>query len=404
MGRVQTWLRWAIGWALIASFYAHSVISADTAIVTPIVVSLILLLMLIEALGWLPTPPPRRPKTLARQIGLFLLVTTLGLWILTSVFNFARQPPSLRDLGQFSLYCVIPIFLFLSRGRRELLTFVARLCVIMTLVDLAFNLLVIAGLVAPVTRASFGFNGGDFQRYPGLSGGVLSGGEVALIGVLYSAWRTRCAAVKIPRWGWWLILGLCLLGLSLIDARRYVIGGAIGTVILLVPQARWVPLPLYAIAEAGVGLYATFVGYQHEQVLRARLMLAAVDDMMNVFWTGKGPYFTQSVEGSTFLQFWQGHVTESGALDIGIAFGAPAMVLFFASVAITLLARRASLSWIPVLVTVMAGQFAYNNPLSFLGSVMFFGSLICILVQEVPPARARGNAPWVRGGLAMMPG
>jgi hypothetical protein len=274
----------------------------------------------------------------------------------------------------------------------------------MALADLAFNILVILGFINPVLTATFSINGVDVSRYAGISGGILSGGEVALVATIYSAWRTRCKQVTIPRWAWFAILVLCFWGIYLIDARRYLVAAIIASAILLIRQTRWIALPLYSIAEAGFGLFVTFVSLRHEQVLRSNLMVAAFQDMMGTFWLGNGPYYVAPTQGTSFVELWTGHVTESGALDVGLAFGVPAAILFFASVFIALLARRASVSWMPVLLTVFTGQFAFNNPFSFLGSVVFFGSFICILLNEVSPHQARLNAHLGSPGFAMMPG
>jgi len=342
--------------------------------------------------------------TTFRRVSLFLFIATLILWIVTALIHYIGQRPNLRDWGQFGIYCLIPILLLLNRDRRELVTFVARLCVMMALADLAFNILVILGLISPVVTATFSYNGVDLNRYPGISGGVLSGGEVALVAIVYSAWRTRCKPETIPRWGWFAILALCFWGIYLIDARRYLVAALFGAAILLVRPAKWISLPLYAIAEAGFGIFVTFVSLKHDQVLRATLMVAAFEDMMKTFWLGNGPYYVTPVQGTTFVELWTGHVTESGALDVGLAFGVPAAILFFASVFIALLAKRASVSWMPVLLTVLTGQFAFSNPFSFLGSVVFFGALICIVLQEVSPRQAQRNTLLGAPALAMMPG
>ena len=125
-------------------------------------------------------------------------------------------------------------------------------------------------------------------------------------------------------------------------ARRYEVAAIVGAAIILIPWARRVPLPIYALIQAGFGLYFTF--------------------------------------------------------------SAPAAALFFVAVALALFAKRASVTWMPVLVTVFAGTFAYNNPLGFLGSVVFFGALLSAILEEAPDGRGYFNVRNPIHGAAMARG
>jgi hypothetical protein len=360
-------------------------------------------LMVATALLGLFRPPAPSASTTFRRAAFFLLVAVVSVWILVSISHYLARPPTVRDFGEFGIYCLIPILLLLNKERGQLVTLVARLCVIMTLADLAYNLLAIAGVVTPPTNAGGLIVGGvRLQRYAGISGNVLAAGEVGLIGVIYSAWRMRCIPKRIPKVVWFLTCALCFLGLHLIIARRYEVAAIVGATIILIPWARWVPLPIYAVVQGASGLYFTFTSLDLEEVLRSRLISAAADDLSGVFWFGRGPYFAAPVAGTRFLEMWAGGITESGWLDIALAFGAPAAALFVVAVVVALLAKRASVTWMPVLVTVLAGTLPYNNPLGFLGSVVFFGGLLCVIMQEPASARISVQAPCPLSGVAMM--
>ncbi len=405
MERVRTWLRWATGWTLISLFYAHSLFATDTAAVTPAASVILAALMTVTALMGLGALAVDRPPTTFRRGAMFTLVFAISLWVLVSISHYLITPPTSRDLGQFGIYCLIPILLLLNRERAQLVTFVARLCVIMTLADLAYNLLAIVGVVTPLASGGAIFlSGVRVDRHPGISGSILSAGEVALIGVLYSAWRTRCKPRKIPKAGWYLIFGLCALGLHIVIARRYEVAAIVGAAIILIPWARRVPLPIYALIQAGFGLYFTFTSLDPEEVLRSRLISAAADDVGAMFWFGRGIYTFPPAASQAFSDMRVAGVTESGALDLALAFGAPAAALFFVAVALALFAKRASVTWMPVLVTVFAGTFAYNNPLGFLGSVVFFGALLSAILEEAPDGRGYFNVRNPIHGAAMARG
>jgi hypothetical protein len=66
-------------------------------------------------------------------------------------------------------------------------------------------------------------------------------------------------------------------------------------------------------------------------------------------------------------------------------FGLPAVILFLATIFWLLSVRRRVVSWVPVVLAVFTGEFAYGNPLSFLGSVIFFGAQAAIILNELGP-------------------
>jgi hypothetical protein len=186
-------------------------------------------------------------------------------------------------------------------------------------------------------------------------------------------------------------------------SRRYEVAAVIGVTIVLISWARLVPLPFYALIQGGLGLYVTFTSFEPEEVLRSRLISAAASDLTDVAWFGRGVHFYALVPSNRFVDMWAGGVTESGVLDIALAFGVPATALFLAAILIALLAKRASVGWMPVLVTVFAGTLPFNNPLSFLGGTVFFGALFSLILQEIPDSQAYSQR-MQELRLAMMPG
>jgi hypothetical protein len=387
MEGLQRTLRWTTAIVLVGSLYAHTLFNSDRAGTTTTVAFIIAGLLALSTALWIARPSFIPPATLARRWGLILGAAAILICVVISFFHLLNGEMTTKDFGQFGIYCGVPIFLFLNSDRVMLADTVAFICVLAALADLVFNLGVIFDLVQPVVVTTFEFNGQSVNRYPGISGSVLGAGLVGLVASIYVAARVRLADSRRALLFWLVVLMAIFLGLVLVGSRRYLVEAIVGVFVLLLGLPNSLTLPLVGPAIGAFGLYETFHNFDVGNRVRQTLMRAGWEDLQAHFWTGAGILYREQALNVTmsFGSLWKERVTESGFLDLGLAFGLPATVLLMLAVTVTMGARRNYSSWYAVIVAVMLGEFAYGLPLGgFLGSVVFYCALLVVVLDERP--------------------
>jgi hypothetical protein len=102
---------------------------------------------------------------------------------------------------------------------------------------------------------------------------------------------------------------------------------------------------------------------------------------------GIGSFYRDvSATGATYISAMTSGVTESSGLDYAIAYGMTAAVLLILCAMFSLSAQRRFIPWPVVMFAMMTGTLAIAGPQgSFLGSIVYYGSLIYILLDEKRP-------------------
>jgi hypothetical protein len=378
-------VHWLTAGALLATLYGHTLLGMDRADVTPLAAAAVMASLVIGALFSLRLPAFGSPSTLLRQVAGVLLLLAWLTWLLLTLIHYADRRPDGRDLGLLAVVCGLPVLLLLQVRRGALLERIAFLCVFAALADAAWNVASLMDLVSPLARAGRITEFGRLTRYPGLTGNTLGSGLVALIASCSLAsriakdrrpWvRAACAASLI------IILG----DLYLIDARRDLGEALLGCGILLLPLARRVNLILVSAITAAGGLWLVFSSADPENIQRGTLMTWAWEDARGALWAGSGLFFRAAAPGPDFNSLWAAGVTESGIIDLVIAFGLPATMLFLAGAFAALGASRKNVTYPAVLTALMIGELAYGGGLGgILGTAVLYASLAYIVLEEAP--------------------
>jgi hypothetical protein len=127
----------------------------------------------------------------------------------------------------------------------------------------------------------------------------------------------------------------------------------------------------------------TWLNPEGDNAQRARLMIEGWNEANEHILTGAGLYYRSKGTSGNFTDLWSIHITESGVLDLAIAFGWMATIVGFLGYFLVLIARRGSVSWQSALVAVIGGELAYGSPLNgFLGATVFFGCLLFMIFDE----------------------
>jgi hypothetical protein len=377
-------LAWATAFATVFSLYAHTFFGLDADQITPILAQWIAAILLITSLLWVARPYLWVPSTLLRGLSGFIFLSSILVFVASGLFGFVNREINIKDWGLFFLQVGTPILLFFSNVRPTLLRATAVCCVLFATLDAGANIGAAAGLWSlSDAGARYGELGQRISRFGGLSGSSLATGLVALVAVGFLASRLR----QPRQWvGFMTALTLLLLigvSLELSDARRYLGGAVVMVALLALPWGSWVPLPLVSATLGFGGLFLTFDASDSENVQRANLMASGWRDALSNIWMGEGVYYRQTAATPDFNGLWASHATESGAIDLAIAYGWLATAALIISALLALGAKRDSLTWPPVLLSIMTGEIAYTNPISgFLGAVLFFGCIIFIVCDE----------------------
>jgi hypothetical protein len=302
------------------------------------------------------------------------------------VLGFLERGAGTNDWGLLLLQAGTPVLLLLNRDRATIIKSLGIFCIIFATTDAIANIGALAGLWQ---LASAGGRYGDFgeriARFGGLTGNSLASGFVALVAVAVGAsWLRR------SRPPFQLIIGILWLfaivfSVELADARRYLGGIAVTAVLIFMPWGRFVSLPLVSLALGLGGIILTFHAIDPENVQRADLMADGWRDAESHIWLGQGVEYRAAPSGSDFNSLWAAHVTESGLLELAIAYGWVSTALLIISTFLALASKHRELTWYSVLLAVMTGEIAYTGVINgFLGAILFFGSLIHIIFDEAP--------------------
>ena len=301
------------------------------------------------------------------------LVTAIGLFTASTVWAAATKPLDVRDLGVFALQAAVPIALLASPRRADLLKALGWTCVLFATLDAGANLLASAGVFDLPAYGGRVDAAGVHVRYPGLSGNTLAAGLVAFVAIGFLASRLSWKRVLFVAP---LIVAL-FVSLWLIDARRYLALAALAVSLIAWRPATRIPLPLVAIVVGATGLSAAFSPVFDDELrsllIRQGVGLAAAHPVL-----GEGPQWRDtSTLVANFENLSAAGVTESGILDLAVAYGVIASVALLLSALLAMGRRR--LDRLPaVLLCLLTASLAFSDPLNgYLGALVFFAALAC---------------------------
>jgi hypothetical protein len=380
---IERILAWATAFVVVFSLYAHTVFQTDSTEVTPISAAVIAGGLALSSLFWFRQPVFWKPRGVSRQAGALVFFAAWALFAVLGLVAFQARAPTVYDWGLFLLTVGAPLLLLLNHERMTLLNAVGWWCVAFALADAVAN---VGGLLGwwEISDAGGRFTeAGRVQRFGGLTGNSHAGGIVCLVAICYVATRLRRPG---KLFGWLSAAGLLVAlvaSLYLTDARRYLGEAVVAAVLLALPWGRFVPMSLVAAGLGAFGVGFAFTHFDSENNQRADLMAVGWREAQNHIWTGEGLFYRAPPTGVEFNDLWNAHVTESGVLDLAIAFGWLSTALLILAVILALAGRRAKLTWPAVILAVFTGELAYGNPIDgFLGAILFFGSLIFVLCEE----------------------
>ncbi|HEY5107216.1 MAG TPA: hypothetical protein VII73_10670 [Caulobacteraceae bacterium] len=287
----------------------------------------------------------------------------------------------LRDWGLAAVEIGTPVLLFFSSRRFQILDAIARVCVVFAILDMLANFLAVLGLISLDVYSGRIDQFGTRIRYPGLTENTLASGLVCFIAISYLAWRLANHRLQSRFIRLCVIapaIALLFLSLDLIDARRYMLMALAVVALLLVDKRQRLPPILIAAAIAAIFLAATEMADYGDlgNRLRGTLMAEGAARAVTHPIFGEG-VFHRGAETGGYEVLSQAGVTESGVLDMAIAYGMPATVLFVACCLLTLNARRRGQTWASAVLAVMTGGLAVQDEVSsFLGALLFYGVLL----------------------------
>src|SRR5665213_127975 len=377
---VGDFVTWSTAFAAVSSFYGHTAFGVPSSLSTPISATVIAGGLGVLALLGLVGRHIPRVSGASRQMSVICLATALGLFSLSQCAGFYRHGMVFNDGGLFAVEAGLPILLLLNPRRLQLLFAMATFCVVFGLLDLVANLISIASIaniakhVGKAGSASYGIH------YLGLSGNSDAEGLIAFVGATFiAAWRGgrhRDVAFRGT-------IVVALLGsLVLIGARRYLGMAIVAAPLLWVRGASRLPLPLVVVAFAGAFLTATFTAEYSDSNnhRRAELMAAGASDALHHPILGAGVAYRNSTDLEAVFDQLRGiGVTESGVLDLAVAYGMPAAAVFLLSSLFALGARRERNTFPVVLLAMFTAELAFGDDLTgFPGAILFYTCLIWV--------------------------
>jgi energy-converting hydrogenase Eha subunit C len=349
---------WTAAFSAVGSLYVPNILGLSSSSSTPFMACVIAVSLALLALQDFPRfliPPAPWPL---RGLSVLCLALALAAFSASAVMGAFDRTYRLSDWGLFGLQTGTPVLIALSRRRLQLLSALGWVCVAFASADVVANVW-------------FAIQGA-WQRDPGLSGNTHAAGLVAFAGVVFLASREPSR--------WRMIIILMLIGsLCLIGARRYLGMAIVGALLMLKCSRMRLSLIAVSLVSAAIGLYGTFATgtLSFGDNLRASLMESGLNDALSHPLLGGGPMWRDATELEATYQSLAGSgVTESGVLDISIAFGMPAAVLFVLSTVLALSAGRSKLTFPSVMLSMLTAELAFGDSLNgFLGAILFFTSL-----------------------------
>ena len=358
---LSIFVTWTIAFAAVASLYLPNLFGFPSSVSTPLIAGVIALGLTILAFQGFPAFPIAPAAWPLRGLSVVCLAFALLAFSISAALGYSDRAYSLSDWGLLGLQAGTPVLVALNSRRMQLLSALGWICVAFATADMTANIW-------------FALQG-EWQRDPGFAGNTHAAGLVGFTGVAFLAAR------KQSRLRWVLILAL-IGSLCLIDARRYLGMALVATVLLNRRPAFRFPLVVVTLVSAAIGLYGTFTTgpLNFGDNLRASLMETGLDDALSHPLIGSGPMWRDaSGLEATYQSLAGSGVTESGVLDLSIAYGVPGAILFVLSPMLALLAPRSKLTLPAVMLAMLTAELAFGDSLTgFLGAILFFTSLtIC---------------------------
>jgi hypothetical protein len=379
-------LAWVTAFAVVFSLYAHTVLRLDSSQVTPVLAIVIAAGLVSMSICWTADPWFTVPRGPMRWLSALTLFAAWGGFLVAGLGGLLTRddPPSVNDWGLFALQVGALPLLLLNNQRAYFINAIGVVCLGFAIADAVASFGDLAGLWRLAEHGGRVTAAGTIDRIPGLTGNSHAAGLVALVACCSVATRLR-------GWRGWRdtlcalgVLALLVGSLILSDARRY-IGEAV-LCVGLIGFSLWrvAPLQLVAPILGAGGVWFSFTHWDADNALRADLMADGWRDAADHLLIGEGVTYRAIGEGGLYgLRL--AHVTESGALDLALAYGWLVTGLFLLAVLLSLSAGRRRLFWPVALLTVVSGELAFGDPLEgFLGAILFFGSLLFVLCDEAP--------------------
>lgn len=381
---LSIWTLRATAFLTVFSLYAHTILGLPAAQVTPVIAGMIAACLLVA--GALEAGRLRLDGHLdaGRMFSALTLSGAVLLMAISAMAGFVSRNPSTQEVGVAALQIGVPALIILSPNRLRLISLISLFCIGFAVLDACANLLAVVHIVDLQQYSGRMTDEGLLVRYPGLSGNTHAAGIVAMIAIIalcLRATKARPGAIVL----YVSLMSLLISSLILIDARRYTVESLVASGWILAPRLRKIHPLVVILMLSGPALWGTFNNIlDPTDDLRARLMQHGFYQSLQHPLLGRGvTYVPPTYDQPGYQTLAAEGVTESGFLDMAIAYGYPAALAFlFGSIA-ALSAIRRRISAPVVLVTLMTGELFYGTPLNgFIGSVLFYSSLIFIIQDE----------------------
>ena len=353
------------------------------------------MLVAVAVLGLSPRSSGGVRTTLAypqgfRAVAVILLFVAIFGFGISSFVAIGTRPYGLEDWVAFGLLSALPLML-IRIDQEELLKFIGMACVLFAVLDVAANFLSIFGIISLNTSGRVTADGLR-TRYPGLSGSTLAAGLVASTAILFLA--DSFSKVKSIRAGILIasVAAILIVNLYFVDARRYLSTALVGGALLTTPLGRRVPLWVPTILLPAIMVPLTFISNDGGNHLRATLLRYGWERAQDYPWIGQGLFYRSSALLMPGLDNLRGaEVTESGILDLWIAFGGLSTLIFVAAALVAVIASRAQARWESMLFALLAGSLPYNTLFGgLLSSLLFFSSFFFVVFQKRETFTRRG--------------
>ena len=321
-----------------------------------------------------------------KRLSLLLLFAALLGFMASTLHSLVLRDLLVQDYGVFFVQAILPLFLIITSNRRLFIEYIGRVCVLFALIDALLNLLAVLGYID--ISMSGRLVGDEVRlRYTGLSGNSHAAGFVAFVASLYLTFKAH----QLRRWigliG--LLVGMLLVSLYFIDARRYMVFSVVGIMVLLGwKYSSRIGLVWLMSALSVLFLGATFLTAEMElgNALRAALLLKGLEDASKSSILGSGPmYLDLSMVEPVEEELIGAGVTESQLLDLAKSYGIAATLLFLSAVLLALSRRRHTLHpYELTLITLLTSELFFGGAIrGVLGSLLFFACLLVSLERKL---------------------
>lgn len=391
-------LDWIAAIAATVIFYADFLTGRPASETTPVLTAVVLASLAVRGLIGIPTLRIMPAGDPVRRASTALFTAALFGFLVSAAYGFLTRPSSLPDWGLFSLQVALPVALILTPERGHLILAICKVCVAFATLDMVANLLAVAGLFELPQMSGRRDEFGLSLRYPGLTGNTHAAGLVGFIALVYLVSRLELRRLVSHRnifiAGW---VAALFASLVLVDARRYLVLLAFAIPLLILPQARKIPLPAVIAVIVLVMLGKTFtadyadVGNQ----LRQDLMILGASRAAEHPLLGQGIMYRSS-EGleATYSSLSSVGATESMILDLSISYGILATLVFLVACVLAVTARRRSLSPPAIFLALLTAELFFGGVLTgVLGSLLFFACLTFCQKESISrPLKAKISA------------